>query len=177
MINKIRTKPDARRIEDLIHTMKQKNNISHLLNIENKEDLRNHSEEIVKNIEGPEMSKLVNNHIVHTTKDFDERIKYLFKLFKLPGFFDKEKKYRITDYFIRIEHQQRGAPHAHIILWMVHQDTFIEKTVFINGKETIIKENKPEPNFRNSVAGKKGPEREEGIQILEKFADNRDRRK
>ena len=114
---------------------------------------------------------MVNNHIVHTTKDFDERIKYLFKLFKLPGFFDKEKKYRITDYFIRIEHQQRGAPHAHIILWMVHQDTFIEKTVFINGKETIIKENKPAPNFRNSVAGKKGPEREEGIQILEKFAD------
>ena len=59
--------------------------------------MSNHAEEIVKNIEGPEMSKLVNNHIVHTTKDFDERIKYLFKLFKLPGFFEKERKYRIID--------------------------------------------------------------------------------
>ena len=36
MINIIRTKPDARRIEDLIHTIKQKNNISHLLKLRTK---------------------------------------------------------------------------------------------------------------------------------------------
>ena len=171
MKNIIRTKPDARRIEDIINTMKHKNNISHLLNLDNKENLRNHAEEIIRNMEGPEMSKLVNNHIVHTTKDFDERIKYLFKLFKLPGFFEKGKKYKISDYFIRIEHQQRGAPHAHILLWMVHQDSYVEKTVFINGEETIVKENKPAPNFKNSVDGKKGKDREDGIKTLEDFAD------
>lgn len=171
MVNIIKTKPDARRIADIIHKMKHKNNISHLINLENKEHLRNHAEEIVRNMEGPEMSKLVNNHIVHTTKDFDERIKYLFKLFKLPGFFEKGTKYRIADYFIRIEHQQRGAPHAHILLWMVHEDSYIEKTVFINGKKTIVNENKPAPNFKNSVDGKKGKEREDGIKDLENFAD------
>jgi hypothetical protein len=171
MKNIIRTKPDARRIEDIINTMKHKNNISHLLNLDNKENLRNHAEEIIRNMEGPEMSKLVNNHILHTTKDFDERIKYLFKLFKLPGFFEKGKKYKISDYFIRIEHQQRGAPHAHILLWMVHQDSYVEKTVFINGEETIVKENKPAPNFKNSVDGKKGKDREDGIKTLEDFAD------
>ena len=31
---------------------------------------------------------------------------------KLPGFFESDAKYKISDYFIRIEHQQRGAPHA-----------------------------------------------------------------
>ena len=171
MVNIIRTKPDARRIEDLIKTMKHKNNISHLLNLDNKENLRNHAEEIVRNMEGSEMSKLVNNHIVHTTKDFDERIKYLFKLLKLPGFFEKGEKYIISDYFIRIEHQQRGAPHAHILLWMVYNDTYIEKKVFINGEETVLKENKPAPNFKNCVDGKRGKEREDGIKVLEKFAN------
>ena len=80
-------------------------------------------------------------------------------------------KYEISDYFIRIEHQQRGAPHGHILLWMVHANTYIEKTIFINGEETIIKEKKAAPNFKNSVAGKKGQAREEGIQVLENFAD------
>ena len=104
-------------------------------------------------------------------KDFDERVKYLFKLFKISGFFEKEKKYKIIDYFIRIEHQQRGAPHAHILLWMVHTDTFIEKRVYINGEETIVKENKPAPNFKNTVDGKLGAQREAAIKVLENFAD------
>ena len=68
MINIIKTKPDARRIEHIIKNMKNKSNLSHLLNLENKEILRKHAEEIVKNMEGSEMSKLVNDHIVHSTK-------------------------------------------------------------------------------------------------------------
>jgi hypothetical protein len=54
---------------------------------------------------------------------------------------------------------------------MVHQDSYVEKTVFINGEETIVKENKPAPNFKNSVDGKKGKDREDGIKTLEDFAD------
>ena len=164
MINIIKSIPNNKKIEELITKMKNKNNIQHLLN---KEDLRSHAKEIVENMEGPEMSKLVNDHIVHTTKDFDERLKFLFKLFKICGFFEKEKKYRISEFFIRIEHQQRGAPHAHILLWMVHNETFIERHVFINGKETIIKENKPAPNFQNTVQGKFGDERESAIKSLQ----------
>ena len=68
MINIIKTKPDARRIAHIIKNMKNKSNLSHLLNLENKEILRKHAEEIVKNMEGSEMSKLVNDHIVHSTK-------------------------------------------------------------------------------------------------------------
>ena len=68
MENIIKAKPDVNRIEDFINTLKNRNNLSHLLNLENKEDLRNHAGEIIKNMEGAEMSKLVNDHIVHTTK-------------------------------------------------------------------------------------------------------------
>ena len=168
MINIIKSIPNNKKIEELITKMKNKNNINHLFN---KEDLRNHAKEIVENMEGPEMSKLVNDHIVHTTKDFDERLKFLFKLFKISGFFEKEKKYRISEFFVRIEHQQRGAPHAHILLWMVHNETFIERRVFINGNATIIKENKPAPNFQNTIQGKFGDERESAIKLLESFAD------
>jgi hypothetical protein len=85
MENILKTKPDAREIEAIIKNMKNKQNLSHLFDTECKEDLRKYAKEIVSNMTGPEMSKLVNNHIVHTTKDFSERIKYLFKLFKLPG--------------------------------------------------------------------------------------------
>ena len=42
----------------------------------------------------------------------------------------------------------------------------------LDGKlSSIIKEKKAAPNFKNSVAGKKGQAREEGICILENFAD------
>ena len=55
---------------------------------------------------------------------------------------------------------------------MVHNNSYIEKIVFINGKKTIIKEHKPAPNFKNTVDGKKDQERENAINILEKFADD-----
>ena len=171
MQNIIKSKPDVKRIEDLIKTLKNKDLLSHLLILKNKEELRDHAKEIVQNMQGPEMSKLVNDHLVHTTKDFNERMKYLFKLFKIPGFFERGGRYKISDYFIRIEHQQRGAPHSHILLWMVYQDSYIERTVYINGEKKIESENKPAPNFKNSVAGKKGQDREDGIRTLEDFAN------
>ena len=63
MENILKTKPDAREIEDIIQNMKNKQNLSHLFDTENKEDLRKYAKEIVSNMTGPEMSKLVNNHI------------------------------------------------------------------------------------------------------------------
>ena len=54
---------------------------------------------------------------------------------------------------------------------MVHNSTFIEKRVFINGEEIIVKENKPAPNFKNTVEGKHGLERDAAIKILQTFAD------
>ena len=85
MINIIKAIPDARDIKDIVKTMKARSNLEYLLNLPNEEDIRSHAKDIVINMEGPEMSKLVNDHLVHSIADFDQRIKYLFKLFKLPG--------------------------------------------------------------------------------------------
>ena len=54
---------------------------------------------------------------------------------------------------------------------MVYQNEDICKEVYINGEKKFIEENKPAPNFKNCVLGKKGKEREEGRKILEDFAD------
>ena len=82
MVNIIRGIPDVRKIQNIVRNMKRKDKLEYLFN---EEDIKKHAYDIVTNMEGTEMSKLVNEHIVHTTVDFDQRIKFLFKLFKLPG--------------------------------------------------------------------------------------------
>ena len=64
-----------------------------------------------------------------------------------------------------------GAPHAHILLWMVDEQEEISNTVYINGKEITFTHKKQAPNYKNSVEGKRGKEREDGIRRLEAFAE------
>ena len=101
MANIIKSMPDAGRIETIIKNMKHKEKINDLLNLNDNEKLREYAAEIVSHMDGPEMTRLVNDHIVHTTVDFNSRIKTVFRLLKLPGFFDQNEKYFISDYFIR----------------------------------------------------------------------------
>ena len=171
MENIIKSKPDIEDVKTIIRNMKNKENISFLLNLENEEEIKKFSNQIVLEMDGCEMSKLVNDHILHTTKDFDERIKKVFQLLKLPGFLDNQNNFKTQDYFIRIEHQQRGAPHAHILLWLVDINVKIEKTVYINGEKHCYQVPEPAPNYKNSVEGKKHEERDAGIKLLEDFAD------
>jgi hypothetical protein len=42
--------------------------------------------------------------------------------------------YRVRDYFLRIEFQHRGSPHAHILLWLENSTT-LEGLYLINEKE------------------------------------------
>ena len=57
MSNIIKSKPDPGRIRNIIQTMKNKNKLIHLMNIDSQK-LREHAEEIVSHMEGPEMTKL-----------------------------------------------------------------------------------------------------------------------
>ena len=57
MSNIIKAKPDPGRIKNIIKTMKNKNKLIHLMNIDSQK-LREHAKEIVSNMEGPEMTKL-----------------------------------------------------------------------------------------------------------------------
>ena len=85
MVNIIRGIPDVKEIQKIVGNMRRKDKLEFLHDLENVEDIKKYAYDIVTNMEGPEMSKLVNEHIVHTTVDFDQRIKFLFKLLKIPG--------------------------------------------------------------------------------------------
>ena len=56
MANIIKSKPDAGRIENIINNMKQRDKISHLWNLKDKEELREHAYEIVNQTNGPIMN-------------------------------------------------------------------------------------------------------------------------
>ena len=44
-----------------------------------------------------------------------------------------------------------GAPHAHILLWLVDRSEEIEKVVYVNGVKITTREYKPAPNFKTCV--------------------------
>ena len=60
---------------------------------------------IVDSMSPSERNRFVNENIVLTTIEFQQRIQHIFKLLKTKGFIDNENKYRVEDSFIRIEHQ------------------------------------------------------------------------
>ena len=69
--------------------------------------IRGSAEQIVQSMSPSERSKFVNENIVLTTIEFQNRIQHIFKLLKIKGFIDSSNKYRLDDSFIRIEHQVR----------------------------------------------------------------------
>ena len=71
MENILKSKLDYEDIFDIVKNMKHKEKLQHLLCLENRESIRTFVKEIVMNMEGSEMSRLVNDHIVNTTVDFD----------------------------------------------------------------------------------------------------------
>ena len=70
--------------------------------------IRESAEQIVQSMSHPERNKFVNENIVLTTIEFQNRIQHIFKLLKIKGFIDTTNKYRLDDSFIRIEHQVRA---------------------------------------------------------------------
>ena len=63
----------------------------------------------------------------------------------------------------------RGAPHAHILLWLVEEGETQEKRIVFNGHIKTIEVPKPAPCFRNTVFGKFGEERIQGKKELLEF--------
>ena len=66
----------------------------------------------------------------------------------------------------------RGAPHAHILLWLVEDGKKEEKQIVFNGHIKTIEVPKPAPCFRNSVFGKSGEERIQGKKELLEFIES-----
>ena len=76
MSNIIKSKPDPGRIKNIIKTMKNKNKLIHLMNIDSQK-LREHAEEIVSHMEGPEMTKLGEQSKIKCPKLWKKSIIFL----------------------------------------------------------------------------------------------------
>ena len=64
-------------------------------------------------------NKLLHDNVVQSTIHFNKRVeKIIAYLNKNPLLEHKGIKYRVSSYFSRKEFQARGAPHAHILLWL-----------------------------------------------------------
>ena len=63
-------------------------------------------------------STLVNEDPVTCCIYFKKLLDVLVNMLKAKKSYNPFGKYRVLDYFVRIEFQHRGSPHAHILLWL-----------------------------------------------------------
>jgi hypothetical protein len=63
-------------------------------------------------------SHLVNEDPVVCCVYFNKLVGTIMSLLQRKGKFNPFGEYSVKDYFIRIEFQHRGSPHAHILLWL-----------------------------------------------------------
>jgi hypothetical protein len=63
-------------------------------------------------------STLVNEDPVTCCVYFKKLVDALMSMLKAKQRYNPFGKYRVLDFFVRIEFQHRGSPHAHILLWL-----------------------------------------------------------
>lgn len=79
------------------------------------------AENILTNLTSSMRSKLVNEDPVVCCVFFNKLVQTIMKLLQSRSQATNPfGKYRVKDYFQRIEFQHRGSPHAHILLWLEH---------------------------------------------------------
>lgn len=111
MISILKTKKDIHDIKEMILDMK-----SDTIGNQSKTEFLESSEAYIKenlvhvldDMSSAEMNRLVNENIVLTTIEFQNRIQNIMKKLKIKGFLDDKNIYRVEDSFLRIEHQVRG---------------------------------------------------------------------
>ena len=110
MISILKTKKDIHEIKQMILDMKSgtigdlsKNEFLERSDCYIKENL----ELVLNDMSSAEMNRLVNENIVLTTIEFQNRIQNIMKKLKIKGFLDDKNTYRVEDSFLRIEHQVR----------------------------------------------------------------------
>ena len=95
----------------------------------------------------PMKSKMIQDNFVLMCYHFDRRIK------KILSFLRSEahvlNSFRVKDFFMRIEFQQRGSPHVHMLLFLENKDGKSPEEVFTDPKDlaqwldTIISSDSP----------------------------------
>lgn len=75
------------------------------------------SKEAAAELSFMEKSTLINEDAVTCAIYFNKLVNVLISILQSKKF-SPFRKYRVVDYFKRIEFQHRGSPHAHILLWL-----------------------------------------------------------
>lgn len=75
------------------------------------------SVEDIQNLPYPKRARLLSSDPVTVARYFDHKLRCMLKLLKQTQKCILGNHY-ITDFYIRIEFQFRGSPHAHILLWL-----------------------------------------------------------
>ena len=83
------------------------------------------NDEFVKmNFTPTERNKIIKDNVVQTTIAFEKRLQKLLHILTNEGISSGQSgsKYHVSDYFYRIEHQLRGSPHAHLMLYLQNEN-------------------------------------------------------
>ncbi|KAE9522171.1 hypothetical protein AGLY_017431 [Aphis glycines] len=88
---------------------------------EEKEDMQNF---IASELSFIQKSSLINNDAVTCAIYFNKLVNVIMTILQSKKF-SPFGKFRVINYFLRIEFQHRGSPHAHILLWLDNAPTDI----------------------------------------------------
>ena len=96
----------------------------HLLRILGKlVDSKEYTDNELENLNWEEKSRLIQSDPVTCARHFDYQINQFIQSFLLSP---EAPLGKIADWFYRVEYQQRGSPHIHMLIWLENAPTFGE---------------------------------------------------
>ena len=94
----------------------------HLLRILGKLiDHRDYSDEYLKNLTWGEKCRLIQSNPVTCAGHFDYQFNTFLKQFLMT---DVAPLGKIKDWFYKVEYQQQGSPHIHMLIWLENAPVF-----------------------------------------------------
>ena len=82
---------------------------------------REYTDTELENLKWKEKCKLIQSNPVTCARHFDYQINQFIQNFLMSSL---EPLGKITDWFYRVEYQQRGSPHIHMIIWLENAPVF-----------------------------------------------------
>ncbi|CAB4036289.1 Hypothetical predicted protein [Paramuricea clavata] len=119
---------------------------THLLRILGKlVDNKTYTDTELENLNWEEKSRLIQSDPVTCARHFDYQVQKFLQNFLLSSAAPLGK---IADWFYRVEYQQRGSPHIHMLIWLENAPTFGEDSDcdVVSFIDTIITCEKPTEN-------------------------------
>ncbi|GFW65820.1 helitron_like_N domain-containing protein [Trichonephila clavipes] len=74
--------------------------------------------DLLVNLNRSQRSHLVNEDPVTCCVYFNKLVDTIMAMLQAKMTYNPFGPYRVLDYFLRIEFQHRGSPHAHVLLWL-----------------------------------------------------------